>query len=131
MITPEFALRLVLLLGVYGFVIGAMVMGGGVAAVRRQRQQLALLAVGFAAIVLLLPWLDTLTGGAIGIVGVGVGVLSLIVRAARRRREPAEAAERRAAAMRDPRIRWLVVGFVVFIVLMTVLAASLGRMSSP
>jgi hypothetical protein len=52
------------------------------------------------------------------------------VRIVQLRREPVEVKARRAAAMRTPRFRLLIAAFVAFMVLATVLAVVLGRMSS-
>jgi small-conductance mechanosensitive channel len=116
--------------GIFAFLLGAMVIGGGVASVRRQAPQLVLVAVGLLAIAVLVPALEEISGGVIGGALFAVSLLLIGARIAQRRREPVEAKERRAAAMRSPKLRWLIGSFVVFMVFVAVLAAFLGRTSS-
>jgi len=131
MIEPAQALLgLLTAIGIWAFLLGAVLLGGGVAAVRRQRTMLALMAVVLIAIALATPALEQLSGGVIGIALLGLSVLLIGAGIVQRRREPVEVQTRRAAVMRTPRVRWLIVGLVAFMVLMTVLAAVLGRMSS-
>ena len=131
MIDPAKALLgLLTAIGIWTFLLGAVLLGGGVAAVRRQRTVLALMAVVLLAIALAEPALERLSGGMIGSALIGVSVVLIGVGIVRRRREPVEVRERREAATRRPRVRWLIAAFVAFMVLLTVLAAVLGRMSS-
>jgi hypothetical protein len=131
MIEPVQALLgLLIAIGVWAFLLGAVLLGGGVAAVRRQRTVLALMAVVLIAIALATPVLEQLSGGAIGIALLGVSVLWIGAGIVQRRREPVEVQVRQAEVMRAPRVRWLIVLLVAFLVLMSVLAAVLGRMSS-
>src|SRR5438105_3103676 len=111
--------------GVWAFLLVAVLVGGGVAAVRRQRALLALMLVVLIAITLAAPVLEQLSGGVIGTALLGVSFLLIGMRIVQRRREPVEVQARRAAAMRTPRVRWFIAAFVAFIVLMTVLAAVL------
>jgi hypothetical protein len=131
MIEPQVALLLVLMaVGVWIFLVGAVAIGGGVAAIRRQGLLLALLAPVLVGLVLLAPILEQLSGGVAGIVLLGVSALTIGIRLAQRQREPADVKEHRAAAMRSPRVRWLIGGFIAFMVFVSVLAAVLGRLSS-
>jgi hypothetical protein len=131
MIEPAQALLgLLIAIGVWAFLLAAVLLGGGVAAVRRQRRVLALLAVVLIAIAVATPVLEQLSGGVIGIALLGVSVLWIGAGIVQRRREPVEVQVRRAAVMRTPRVRWLIVLLVAFVVLISVLAAVLGRMSS-
>jgi hypothetical protein len=131
MIEPAQALLgLLIAIGVWAFLLAAVLLGGGVAAVRRQRRVLALMAVVLIAIALATPVLEQLSGGVIGIALLGVSVLWIGAGIVQRRREPVEVQVRRAAVMRTPRVRWLIVLLVAFVVLISVLAAVLGRMSS-
>jgi hypothetical protein len=131
MIEPAQALLgLLIAIGVWAFLLAAVLLGGGVAAVRRQRRVLALMAVVLIAIALATPVLEQLSGGVIGIALLGVSVLWIGAGIVQRRREPVEVQMRRAAVMRTPRVRWLIVLLVAFVVLISVLAAVLGRMSS-
>jgi hypothetical protein len=114
----------------WAFLLGAVLVGGGVAVVRRRRALLALTLVVLIAIALAPPVLDELSGGVIGIALLGVSFLLIGVRIVQLRREPVEVKARRAAAMRTPRFRLLIAAFVAFMVLATVLAVVLGRMSS-
>jgi hypothetical protein len=131
MIEPAQALLgLLIAIGVWAFLLAAVLLGGGVAAVRRQRRVLALMAVVLIAIALATPVLEQLSGGVIGIALLGVSVLWIGAGIVQRRREPVEVQVRRAAVMRTPHVRWLIVLLVAFVVLISVLAAVLGRMSS-
>lgn len=131
MIQPSLVLLgLVIGAGTWAFLVGAMLIGGGVAAVRRQSRLLGLAAVLFVALAVAVPVLEQLSGGSIGIVLLGLSVLSIGARLRQRRREAPELTERRAAAMRSPRVRWLLAGWLAFLVLITILAAAIGRMSA-
>ena len=106
-----------------------MFVGGGMAAIRRQRRQLALLAVGLTAIALLVPVLPLQWGAALEILLLTGGLLLFAIRQLQRRKEPAELAERRRAATQSPRGRLLIAAVIVFTVFVAVLAATLGRLS--
>lgn len=130
MIEPmELILAAAIAIGLFAFTIVALLAGGGMAAVRRQRRQLALLALALAAVALVVPLLERQWGDALLVVGLGVSVLLFAIRQRQRRGEPPELAEQRRAAMRSPRGRLLIVAVIVFTVFVTVLAATLGRLS--
>jgi hypothetical protein len=88
------------------------------------------MGVALVAFALAIPELERLSGGAIGIVLLGVSVLTSLLLMVQRRRESAEARARRAAAWRSPRVRWLMAAVIAFTILVPVLAAVLGRMAS-
>ncbi|MGH2967146.1 MAG: hypothetical protein ACRDMH_17445 [Solirubrobacterales bacterium] len=122
----DLLLSAVVAIGLFSLILGALVAGAGLAAVRRQWRQLALLAMGMGPVALALPLLDQQAGGALGIVVLAFSLL-FAARQLQRRNEPAEVTERRRAVMRSPRWRLLMASLVVFTVLVVALATTLGR----
>jgi hypothetical protein len=123
----------ILLLGLIGaaswaLFVGAVIMGGGVAAVRRQRLVIGLLGLAVLAMAIAVPLLDQLSEGAIAAVLLGVSVVLFAVRRARWRQQPQAIKERRAAVLRSGTFRWLIGAWVAFVVLVTILGVVLARM---
>jgi hypothetical protein len=123
-------LGLVTGIGVFAFVVVAVILGGGVAAVRRHLPQLGVLAGVVFAIPLLLPVLDEHSGGAFGVILIATSLLVILFRMNQLRSEPSEAKQRRRAAAQSLRTRLLLAALIVFVIFTAVLAAMLGRGSA-
>ena len=104
-------------------VIGAMYLGGGTEAIRRQIPQLALMGVVFVGLLFAVPFLRSTLGDSawnLALLGLNAGVVvALFLRA--RRGQGSLAAEQRRAAFRTPRFRRLLVVWIVAVVVGTIL----------
>ena len=124
---PVTVFEIVTAIATLGLVIGAVYLGGGAAAVRRQIPQITLMVLLFGVAVVVLPLILAALGdsAAVGIGLIGL-TLAMVIRVLRgRAREPLPAA-------RPPGLRILVAGFVVVMLInLTVLvlwsAAHSGR----
>jgi hypothetical protein len=111
-------------------VIGAMYIGGGTAAIRRQVPQLVLFAAVLAPLPFAVPFLSSALGDLwdVALLGLNVVVVAALVRQARRR-QGSPVAERRRAALRLPAFRRLLVVWIVANVvgmILLILAAKAG-----
>ena len=111
-ITPALAaFGVLLVIGTMAFTVGAMYLGGGSGAVRRQLPRLGLFAAVLVAVLVAIPLLMS-TLGDIGwaavLVGLNVGVFAAWAYQARRGEGPL-VAERHGAAFRMPAFRTLVI----------------------
>ena len=127
---PKVLLGLVAAIGTFAFVIGAMFLGGGTAAVRRQIGRITLLGFGLLAVALILPTLEDQSGGAFATALFAISVILIAMRTRREQRQPPEVLAQRTAIMRSARGRLLIWAFIGFVVFMAVFAAILGRLNA-
>lgn len=118
-------------LGTLAFIVGAMYLGGGRQAVRRQVPILVALAIGLVGMVVAVPILMSTLGDlawAMVLVGLSAAVLVASVYQSRRQAGPL-VAERRRAALRMPAFRTLVIVWVgarAVGTILVILAAKVG-----
>jgi hypothetical protein len=99
--------------GTLAFIVGAMYLGGGSEAVRRQSRRLVVLAAGFVAVVFAVPVLMSALGErawAVVLVAMNAAVIGALVY--RSRRASPLVVERQRAAIRMPAFRVLVLAWV-------------------
>lgn len=104
-------------------VIGAMYLGGGTEAIRRQIPQLVLMGVVLVGLLFAVPFLRSTLGDSasnLALLGLNAGVVVALFLRARRGRGPL-AAEQRRAAFRTPGFRRLVVVWVAAVLVGTIL----------
>ena len=130
-IEPRVLVGLVGAAGIFAFVIGAIALGGGTQAVRRQIGQLTVLGIGLLALALVLPTLEDRFGGVFGIALLAMSAIVFVARTRRLRSQPPEVLAQRTAITGSTRGRFLVWAFIAFIVVMAVFAAVLGSLTAP
>lgn len=121
-----------IVIGTMAFTVGAIYLGGGSGAVRRQAPRLAVLAAGLVVVVLAMPVLGGILGDQTWIVillTLNAAVVAAWVYQSRRGEGPL-AVERRRAAFRMPAFKTLVIVWVGALAIGTILlimAAKAGR----
>jgi hypothetical protein len=111
----------VLAVSVMGLVIGAVYVGGGVGAVRREAPLLVLFACGLLVIVFVVPLVERAIGFTFALALVALSGILLVARILMRRGESPAAAEHRREVLSRPAVRALFVAWFAFIIIATVL----------
>jgi hypothetical protein len=120
---------LFIVIGTMAFTVGAMYLGGGTEAIRRQAPRLTLLAAGLVIVVLAVPVLSSIPGDlawGVVLVALNAAVVAAWVYQSRRGEGPL-VVERQRAAFRVPAFRMLVIVWVGAIATAAILVALAAR----
>lgn len=111
------------------FAVGAIYIGGGIAAIRRQLPQIGLLALLIVAVALVAPLVARAEGSAFVLVLVVFNAAALLMWVRQRGPGSQSHATIRRNAWQMPGFRWLVIAYVAIVVIGTVALAIVIRPS--